>query len=322
MSFKNEINFKSFDDLGDCIRKNIQKLPNDISLVVGVPRSGMVPAYMVGLHLNLPVTDLASFIDERPVTGGARFVEKVEYKKILIVDDSIQSGSQLKKVKEKLQKFTQYEFIYLAIFGSEQNSELCNYCFEIVGSPRAFEWNILHSHWLFEYSCLDIDGVICEDPSEEENDDGDNYRHFLLNATPKYLPKSNVLALVTSRLEKYRPETEEWLRKHNVLYKELIMLDLPDRNTRMKLGNHGTHKAKHYLDNKNAILFIESSKHQSSQIFEITQKPVFSVEEMLFFKAPEKNNSFSKSKLSKLKGRISYKNIKKKIRNQLKNFNL
>jgi hypothetical protein len=319
MSFKNVINFKSFDDLGGCIRTNIQKLPNDISLVVGVPRSGMVPAYMVGLHLNLPVTDLASFIDGRPVTGGARFVEKSVIKKILIVDDSIQSGSQLKKVKEKLQEFNKYEFIYLAIFGSEQNSNLCDYCFEVVKSPRAFEWNILHAHWLFEYSCLDIDGVICEDPSEEENDDGEKYRHFLLNAIPKYLPKSNVLALVTSRLEKYRPETEQWLKKHNVQYKELIMLDLPDRNTRMKLGNHGTHKAKHYLENKNAILFIESSKHQSNQIFEITQKPVFSIEEMLFFKPIEKNKSFSKTQMAKLKRLSSYKIGLNKIRKLLKN---
>lgn len=317
------MNFRNFSDLGDCIRKNIHTLPNDISLVVGVPRSGMVPAYMIGLHLNLPVIDLPSFIDGRPVSGGARFVEKNVFKKILIVDDSIQSGSQLKKVKEKLKEFNQYEFIYIAIYGSEQNNALCDYCFEIVDSPRAFEWNILHAQWLFEYACVDIDGVLCDDPSDEENDDGEKYRKFLLNANPKYLPKSNVLALVTSRLEKFRPETEEWLQKHGVQYRDLIMLDLPDKISRMKLGNHGQHKAKHYIENKNAILFIESAKNQASTIFELSKKPVFSIEEMLFFGT---NNTALKNKkivtVNKSRKRSFYKLIKKKIINQLKNINL
>jgi len=322
MSFKNEMNFRNFNDLSDCIRKNVNLLPKDISLVVGIPRSGMVPAYMIGLHLNLPVTDLPSFMDGRPVSGGARFIENNNFKKILIVDDSIQSGSQLKKVKEKLEKFTQFEFIYLAIFGSEQNSNLCDHCFEIISSPRAFEWNILHANWLYEYSCVDIDGVLCEDPSDEDNDDGDQYKSFLLNAIPKYLPKSKVLALVTSRLEKYRPETEEWLSKHNVQYHELIMLDLPDMATRRKLGNHAQHKAKHYLANKNAILFIESAKVQASTICETTQKPVFSVEEMVLFKKEDFTNDKSK-KTGKIKNKNSVpKKFIKKLKGVLKNFNL
>jgi uncharacterized HAD superfamily protein/hypoxanthine phosphoribosyltransferase len=321
MSFKNEMNFRNFNDLGDCIRKNISVLPNDISLVVGVPRSGMVPAYMVGLHLNLPVTDLPSFLDGRPVSGGARFVENNNYKKILIVDDSIQSGSQLKKVKEKLENFTQFEFVYLAIFGSDENSSLCDYCFEIVSSPRAFEWNILHANWLFEYSCVDIDGVLCEDPSEEENDDGEKYKSFLLNAIPKYLPKSKVLALVTSRLEKYRPETEAWLNKHNIAYNELIMLDLPDKASRMKLGNHAEHKAKHYLANNGAILFIESAKTQATKIFEITKKPVFSVEEMYFFRNNDLTNNTIVNKKIINKNTVSRKVIRK-LKGVIKNLNL
>jgi uncharacterized HAD superfamily protein/hypoxanthine phosphoribosyltransferase len=322
MAFKSEMNFRNFNDLGDCIRKNIDLLPNDISLIIGIPRSGMVPAYMIGLHLNVPVIDLASFLDGRPVTGGARFVEKKEFKKILIVDDSIQSGSQLKIVKEKLANLEQFEFKYLAIYGSVQNNSLCDYCFEIVESPRAFEWNILHAQWLFEYACVDIDGVLCEDPSAEDNDDGDMYKQFLLNAPPKYLPKSMVLALVTSRLEKYRPETETWLKKHNVQYKELIMLDLPDKETRMKLGNHAIHKAKHYLENKNAILFIESSKYQSDKIFEISKKPVFSVEGMIFFRNIEIENTKSKNSNKVKNNKISYSSIRNKIKRQLKKINL
>lgn len=34
----------------------------NFDLIVRLPRSGIVPAYMIGLHLNIHCTDLASFI--------------------------------------------------------------------------------------------------------------------------------------------------------------------------------------------------------------------------------------------------------------------
>ena len=45
-------------------------------------------------------------------------------------------------------------------------------------------------------------------PTKEQNDDGPEYVSFLLNAVPLYLPGSKIGTLVTSRLEKYRVETE------------------------------------------------------------------------------------------------------------------
>ena len=48
---------------------------------------------------------------------------------------------------------------------------------------------------------MDIDGVLCADPTPEENDDGEKYRHFLLNAPPLFIPKVTIGTLVTSRLE-------------------------------------------------------------------------------------------------------------------------
>lgn len=282
--------FKSYNDLSKCIHKNIHTLPNDINLVVGIPRSGMVPAYMVGLYFNLPVVELSSFINGDTIYGGKRLVNHKEFKKVLIVDDSINTGLQLQLVKEQLKEFTQYNFIFLTVFGTETGLTSCDYCFEIVGKPRAFEWNILNHTTICKHACLDIDGLICEDPTKEENDDSERYIHFLLNAKPKFLPKSKVLSLVTCRLEKYRQETEIWLKRHGVIYKELIMLNLPDQAARVKQGGHSIHKSKHYLENKKAVLFIESSKRQASEIFKLTQKPVFSVEEMIFFQSLETNN--------------------------------
>ena len=148
-----------------------------------------------------------------------------------------------------------------------------DYSFETVATPRYFQWNIFN-HTTLEKACFDIDGVLCVDPTPEQNDDGENYREFLLNAAPLYIPGSKLGTLVTSRLEKYRPETVTWLEKHGIKCDKLVMLDLPDAKARQKANNHGQHKASHYMDGQHT-LFVESEYHQATEINRLTKKPVF-----------------------------------------------
>ena len=42
---------------------------------------------------------------------------------------------------------------------------------------------MIHSTSL-ENCCVDIDGVLCKDPTAEDNDEGPNYERFLSNAVP------------------------------------------------------------------------------------------------------------------------------------------
>ena len=83
--------------------------------------------------------------------------------------------------------------------------------------PRVFEWNLMHGTVLAN-SCVDIDGVLCLDPTDEENDDGECYARFLRDTPALLLPTAPVAWLVTSRLEKYRKQTAEWLARHEVRY--------------------------------------------------------------------------------------------------------
>ena len=100
--------------------------------------------------------------------------------------------------------------------------------------PRIFEWNVMHHHLLVS-SCIDIDGVLCRDPTEAENDDGAAYERFLDTVPAREVPEAPLGWLVTCRLEKYREQTEAWLNRHAIRYRELVMLDLPDKRiTRMK----------------------------------------------------------------------------------------
>ena len=55
------MNYRNIDDLNHCILQHLSILPRDFDLIVGVPRSGMFPANLLALYLNLPVTDIDSF---------------------------------------------------------------------------------------------------------------------------------------------------------------------------------------------------------------------------------------------------------------------
>jgi len=273
------MNYRSISDLNEIILKNIHMIPRDIDLVIGIPRSGMMPANLLSLYLNLPYTDIHSFINGFVYKSGARkqFFESSDYKKILVVDDSIASGSALKECKKNLKHLiSKFEFKYCVVYATPEKYSALDYVFETVSTPRYFQWNIFN-HSTLEKACFDIDGVLCVDPSSEENDDGEKYSSFLLNATPLYIPGSKIGTLVTSRLEKYRKETEVWLEANGVKYDKLVMLDLPDMKTRQKANCHGAHKSKEYKLKK-YNLFIESDLNQAIEINKITKKPVFCTE--------------------------------------------
>lgn len=277
--------YRNIANMNEAILKRLNILPRDFDLIVGVPRSGMLPANLIALYLSKPFTDIHSFRNGHIYKSGERgqFIDVKEFKKILIVDDSIASGSAMIKAKELVSEVSaDFEISYCAVYVVPGKEKLVDYCFESVPLPRYFQWNILN-HTVLEKSCFDIDGVLCVDPTEDQNDDGPKYRDFILNADPLYIPKAKIGVLVTSRLEKYRDETEEWMRKNNVKYDKLVMLDLPDMKARQKANNHGAHKANTYK-NSAYSLFFESSLSQAIEINRITGKPVFCTEnfEMIF----------------------------------------
>lgn len=273
------LNFKSMQEVTDLIRNNVKILPEDIDLVVGIPRSGIIPAYLIALFLNKNACSLNEFVNNMLPQKGERPINEVandnRKKHVLIVDDSIYNGIALSKAKEQLKNIDTsiYDISYCAIFAREESKDKVDYYFEIVNPPRMFQWNYLN-HANAAVSCYDIDGVLCVDPTPEQNDDGEKYIDFILNAKPLFIPSYEINSLVTSRLEKYRPQTEEWLKKHNIKYKNLYMLDLETAEERRKLGCHAEFKAKIYQEKDDCHFFIESEREQAKKIAEITGKQV------------------------------------------------
>lgn len=298
--------------MNDLIKLKFNILPKDIDLIVGVPRSGILPATLLSLYCHKPFATLNDFINGYISMQGERIasynLSNKLYRNVLIVDDSINSGNALIKCKQKLRNIKcDFNLIFCAIYSTDKSKHKVDFFFELLENPRIFEWNITRS-WIYSNSCVDIDGVLCEDPTEEQNDDGEKYRHFILNAIPKYLPTVKIKYIVTSRLEKYRGETQTWLKKHQIEFDELFMLDLPSKEKRLELNCHGIFKSEVYLKKRNSsILFIESSKSQSKEINQLTKLPVFCTDSMEFY------DSFKQEDIRRFKIRNMLSRIKRKL---------
>lgn len=276
------VNYRTFQELSVCIRNGIQKLPQDLDLIVGIPRSGMIPAYMIGLMMNKPVCSIDEFLSGVMPSNGERRLNTAGEsgkKHILIVDDSIHSGVAYGKAKERILQadIGDCRIEWLAVYARKEVINIPDYYFELLETPRAFEWNYLHSN-LISKACFDIDGVLCVDPTEEQNDDGPKYRQFLLDAKPLFIPNVKIHTIVTSRLEKYRAETETWLKAHHVEYGELRMLNLASKEERIRMKAHATFKAQVYSELRDTCAFYESNRKQAAEIAMITGKPCFCVE--------------------------------------------
>jgi uncharacterized HAD superfamily protein/adenine/guanine phosphoribosyltransferase-like PRPP-binding protein len=277
------MHFRSIADLNRDVLANLHRIPRDIDVVVGIARSGMFPAALIALARNLPLAELCSFSEGRLLgTGSTRgskssSIAFEDVRHALIVDDSINDGNSIENARAMLAPLAgQMKLTFCAIYSAQASPRPADLAFAHVPKPRVFEWNVMH-HSVLARSCVDIDGVLCLDPTHEENDDGTAYLNFLRTATPRPIPTHRISTLVTSRLEKYRPETEAWLKANDVEYDRLVMLDLPTAEERRRTGAHGTFKGEYYRKS-DAILFIESELRQAEEIARISGKPVLSVE--------------------------------------------
>lgn len=254
------MNFVSVEQLMRDIKAWTQALP-PFRLVAGVEESGMIPARMLARAWSCEAVTLAE------VAGQ-------DGQGILVVDDSLNYGGAM-TLARKTAKGPGFKFA--AVYAAESSPmNLVDYYFKVLPHPRIFQWNIW-KHDLMASACLDMDGVICEDCTPEWNDDGPRYAAFLDNAKPLHIPKVQVAAIVTGRLEKYRKQTEAWLDRYGVRFTRLVMMPAETPPQRRGYGI-ARFKAETYMDPVYR-LFVESGAIQAVEIANLTGKPALSVEE-------------------------------------------
>lgn len=275
----------TLNDLTKTIRKNISKIPHDIDFVIGIPRSGMIVGSIISEYLNVPLIDIDSYCNGSKPTGGNRLtlLNKPKTNKVLVVDDTVYSGSSMKSTKDKLQN-DEHEFIYMCAYLEGNGDKDIDFYLEDVRKytkqfPNViYEWNIFHHYPHIMLRCIyDIDGVFCLDPPDERNTK--EYEEYIKNAIPLFIPSVPIGKIVTYRLIKYESETVKWLHDNGIHCNNMIMFNAQSYEDREKMNiSPAQMKAAAYIIDNTSILFIESDDRQAQEIYKLSGKPVLCIE--------------------------------------------
>lgn len=270
--------FKSLNELSlDIYDKILPNLPRDIGIVYGIPRSGMIPASIIATAIGTKLGTLgeSTYFGERE-----RNVVLPKGKKILIVDDSIHTGKAMQKALELLQ-LDKSQYYTCVIYAHSKSAHLIDFYAKTLDKGRIFQWNFSGIGATKNF-CWDLDGVICTDPKVYD-DDGEKYRLEIVEGVkPLILPQVKIKAIITNRIERWRNETETWLKQYGVQYEHLIMQPYSTAVERRLKSTSEEFKANNFLSLKGSI-FIESHDKIAEKIHILTNHPVLSIESMKLF---------------------------------------
>lgn len=271
------MNLRSVADLDRAIAQNLWKVDRaGFDVIVGIPRSGMIPASIIATYLQLPLATLEGYIAGIVHGRSGKPVKRSD--RILLVDDTSNKGGAMARAMAMLPKGVQAT--RCVVFGPYQVARpdrIVDVWFEECRGPRGFAWNLWKHARLARWG-FDMDGVLCRDPTKPENDDGQLYAGFLRNAEPLFLPTRPIGHIVTGRLEKYRSETVDWLGRHNIRFLQLHMAPFATKAERMEAmhsaGGRGGWKAG-IARQVGVDMFVESCPKQARIIAREARIPVW-----------------------------------------------
>ncbi len=263
------LTIRSIGDMDRAIANNLWKLDRSkFDVVVGIPRSGMIAASIVATYLQMPLATLEGYV--AGIIHGRSGKPVAMSDRILLVDDTSNKGGAMKRAVQML-KGKARSVVRCAVFGPyqvEDPYQIIDVWFEDQPGPRGFSWNLAKHARLPRWG-FDFDGVLCRDPTRQENDDGPNYVEFIRTAQPLFLPTRPIGHIVTGRLEKYRGECVEWLKRHGIQFQQLHMCEFHSKAERMDAmkfaGGRGGWKAR-IAREVGVELFVESCPKQANII--------------------------------------------------------
>jgi hypothetical protein len=231
--------FISNDKLISDTVKLISKLP-PIRGVLGVPRSGMLPASIISTVLSVPLYSLSGgqivLLSERSEYGGSRMANYTLEQSdlpMLVIDDTVYSGAAMDNVKSSLkEKYPNSKFLFTTVYHEPTSPFIFKNGLPLLDIynnelffPHILEWNFFNAHPTM-FGMFDLDGVFCPDCTEEIDADEEKYIQWM-REVPVFKDRITKLfpcmAICTGRPETYRAETELWLQKNNIKYNKLIM---------------------------------------------------------------------------------------------------
>ena len=209
------------------IHKWVHLLPKDIDAVVGIPRRGLLYANLIAMELGKPLSTPDKLMRGEFWMSAQNPVNKLfSYNKILLVDDSTETGKQMIATSEMLQKAFPGLVIKTAVLYLGPYRKIDYYYYKIpkrLGTE--YEIALMHGGCGRHPLGTDLDGVLCNDVPEGISDE-EHYRKALAYR----IPKGKIEFIATGRLEEYRRDTELWLDEHNVNYDNLYMRKSKSQN--------------------------------------------------------------------------------------------
>jgi len=280
--------FRTYADAAADVREWSRHLP-EVAAVCGLPRSGTIIATMLAEFRHIHLVEWEELCQSRePWTKPHRRNIPAREGKILVVDDTCWTGRTITQSKQFLNHVRGCsDVLWGALYYGDKGRGHVDYAGRHLPTfCHTFEWNMLRDCLVKRYM-IDLDGVLCEDWGKPDiGDHLPGYLNHLENARPLYKPCYRVGAIVTARLEKYRPQTEAWLKSHGIEYARLEMFPGNSERDRERYG-HARYKAEVYRENAEFRGFVESSFKQSQEIARLTSRPVLSIEGLRIFNGTE-----------------------------------
>ena len=258
-----------YNDLTQYARELISTIARDhhIAGVAGVPRSGMLAASAAAIHLGVPLFE-ANMDGVQSISHGRRLDNLKQEGRIVIMEDSLNSGVRFTHLRRKLGN----SHIYAAVFSTPRSIPKADYVHVNLPLPHWFDWWLWGSQYLVNRNIgIDFDGILCHDcPAEKDTDDA-VYEQWMRTVEPlRHARPYGVGTVITGRLEKYRPITEEWLARNRQQVKKVHFGQWPTARERNHIADF---KAK-MVQELELTAYIESDVRQARRIAEITKRPV------------------------------------------------
>ncbi len=248
-------------------------LPPDLDAVVGVARSGLVPASLIASYWHLPlwtVSRVGGVTD--PGHGfrmGADFqpFDPKAVRRVLVVDDSAATGKEMPASAALVAAhFPAATVTKAVIYCHPDAAGLVDLWYGIYPGAHYLEWNFFNAGHSQE-SAWDFDGCLCMDQAADGSTLGKE-------PIPLYVPRRNPIPLIVSgRAEDSRAHSMAWLAKFGARVDRMVLRDWELDDTRDHADQIGAWKANEF-GRSNCTMFIESDPRQAEIIARATHRRV------------------------------------------------
>jgi len=208
------VSWISTADLAQRAVELVPRIPPGITRVIGIPRSGMIPASIIATMLHVPLYTLRKNTIQ-PVGAGVRMRDHRERKgETVLVDDTVHNGKTLKQLRLECDEIQ--GMLTAVCYARQEAAHVADLVGQFLPTPHFLEWNFPNCFYAKHLS-WDMDGIICHNPPRDNE--------------PYLLPRiTEVGSIVTARPESERERTLSWLDTWGASTRSLVMWQGSERD--------------------------------------------------------------------------------------------